>query len=181
MEVNLLSWFVIVTGAGQCAADAINAATPSKPLARVCLHVPGEIAWDDCQCGSFQQTATRWLYSDNARTETVFNGDDNICEPAYVGLEVVAEVLRCVTQPDTNAGSLSPACPDLLTDSMQWHRDAGAMRRGIVCCLEALRGTEPQQIAGYQITTPGNSAGPQGMCVGSRLTYRIWLPNCDCV
>jgi hypothetical protein len=174
MLVTNLSYYVIVTGVGQCAVDAINATGPE--LARVCLHVPGDIAWDDCQCGSFTQSAGPWLWSENGRAETTLAGDDNLCAPAYLGLQVTAVVLRCVTQ--LSGGDLAPPCPPLALDSQQWHKDAFALRRGILCCLEALRvaGT----IQSYQITSH-TAAGPQGMCVGSQLVYRIWLPNCDCI
>lgn len=176
MAVELLGYYVIVTGVGQCAVDAINAATPSPALARVCLHVPGQIAWDDCQCGSFTQTAGPWGWSETGRNESPWIGDDNICSPpGYLGLTVTAEVLRCVTGPSET--SLSPSCEALAEDSRQWHRDAMAMRRGIACCLEEMRAS--QQLSTYQILSHA-PAGPQGGCVGSTLTYRIWLPNCDC-
>lgn len=176
MIIIPLSYYNIVTGAGQCAVDAINA-TPAGPLARVCLHVPGEIAWDDCQCGSFTQTAGAWLWSDNARTPVPYIGDENNgCGPKYLGLDVTAMVLRCVAQPRNE--ELSPSCTALNADSRQWHYDAFALRRGIVCCLRAMltAGT----VEAFEITAQ-TPAGPQGMCTGSQLTYRVWLPNCDCV
>lgn len=176
MEILPLSYYAIVTGAGQCAADAINA-NGGPALARVCLHVPGQIAWDNCACGSFQQTAVRWFYSEDGRTDGgIYVGDDNICSPAYLGLEIQAEVLRCVNQPVE--GTVAPTCAALALDSQQWHRDAMAMRRGILCCLQTMRDND--QLSAFTITNPGTAVGPQGMCAGSSLTYRIFLPNCDC-
>lgn len=176
MIITLPFEYVVITGVGQCAVDAINANSPDNLLNRVCLHVPGQIAWDDCQCGSFTQTAGPWLWSENGRTPTELFGDENHCRTAFTGIAVTAEVLRCVPGVDDDGNS--PSCEALAFASQQLHADAVAMRRGIVCCLENMR--VAGEIEAWGVVSH-NAIGPEGGCAGSQLVYRFWLPNCDCL
>lgn len=172
-----LSHYVIVTGVGMCVVDAL-ASTPAGTPGRICLHVPGEIAWDECECGSFTQTVNSWLWSDNSTTTIPeYRDSQNNCGPFYIGVDVTAVVLRCAPQPDTDNGQIAPTCEALDQAAQQWHHDAQAMRSAIACCLRDL--LTANTIEGWQITNHV-SVGPQGMCVGSQINYRFWLPNCDC-
>lgn len=170
-----LAFYNLVTQVGQCAVDRIAELTPTPELSRVCLLVPGDIAWDDCQCGSFTQTAGPWLWSNNGRVTTGYIGDANNCGPHYLGIEVTAEVLRCVAQPVGDA--LAPTCEALLLDRQQLDTDAAAIRNGIICCLQTLLADEGIESFEIMSHTP---IGPQGGCVGSQVKYRIWLGNCEC-
>lgn len=174
MVVVALSNYIVVTGVGQCAVDEITA-TGAGALTRVCLHVPGEIAWDDCACGSFQQTVTTFLWSDNATGPIPeYRDDQSYCGPNFIGVEVAAEVLRCI--PGVTNEADAPDCDDLAAASRDWHLDAYAMRNGIVCCLREM--LTARTIEGWSIVSH-TPLGPLGGCGGSRLTYRFWLPNCD--
>lgn len=170
--------FTIVTGCGQAAVDELTATDAGAP-ARVCLAVPGDIAWDSCgpeACqGQFAQTMTRWPYSNNNRDEASFFGDYNLCGPDYVGVDVTASILRCVPGPDDNGDP--PTCAQLQAAALILLLDEEAVRTGITCCLRER--LDSNQIFGFQIF-PSVSQGPQGMCAGSTLNYRFWLPNCGC-
>lgn len=157
------------TGTTGCCEDQQGGGFVYYPI------VPGEIAWDNCQCGLFTQSAGQTLWSDNSRDPIQLSDAQNNCGPYYVGMDITALILRCAPQPVGEA--LAPTPDALAAASQIWHADAAAIRRGVVCCLEAM--LEANTIEGFQIigVTP---QGPQGACVGSQLTYRVWLPNCDC-
>lgn len=175
MIIVPLSYYSIVTGIGQCAVTEISA-TPAGAPGRVCLHVPGEIAWDECDCGSFTQSAGVLIPSDNSRDQIPVIGDaNNGCGPRYLGIEVTALVLRCAPSP--LGDNLAPTCTALDTASRQWHYDAFAMRHGIICCLQTL--LTAGSIESFTVVSHV-PVGPQGGCVGSQLVYRFWLENCGC-
>lgn len=171
-----LAFYTIVTGIGECVMTELATTTAGTPD-RYCPHVPGEIAWDDCECGSFTQSAGPFQWSDDARTPLQYFDSYNNCGPFYTGLEVTALVLRCAPGPGADGDGLAPTCGALSISAQGWHEDAAAVRRGVICCLKTL--LDADDIEGWQVVSQ-TSQGPQGGCVGSQLVYRFWLPNCDC-
>jgi hypothetical protein len=179
MTVSLpLAFYSVVTGVAECVrTELVEVYGGSLPEGfRFCAVVPGEMAWDNCECGSFTQSGGNWLWSDNAETPLSQLADNqNNCGPYYLGLEVNALVLRCA--PTAPEGQLAPDCDTLQAAAVDWNQDAVALRRAILCCLRDMLAANT--IEGFQITGH-TSQGPAGACVGSQLTYRFWLPNCEC-
>ena len=180
MHTLPLSFYTVVTGVGQCVLDELG-----EPGTLGCCeeqdgggfryfpHVPGDIAWDECQCGSFTQSSGPFLYSNDGREPAPFFGDAN-CGPFFIGVDVTALILRCA--PSVTEAGASPDPGDLAAASRQWHEDAAALRQAVVCCLREL--LDAGSIDNWQIVSQGPQ-GPQGGCVGSQLVYRVWLPYCE--
>lgn len=172
-----LAFYTVVTGVAECVRTSlVEEYGPLPEGYRFCPVVPGEIAWDDCECGSFTQSGSSWLWSNNAVTPLDNLSDSqNNCGPFYLGLDVTALALRCAPQPAE--GELAPTCEAQQDASIVWNRDAVALRRGVLCCLRNM--LDANTIEGFQIMSH-TAVGPNGACVGSQLVYRIWLPNCEC-
>lgn len=166
--------YVIVTGCAE-AVRAEFVELGDEP-ARFCPIVPGDIAWDECCNGQFAQTITRpAIYSQNGRDEQSFIGDLNFCGPFYIGFEVQASILRCA--PTQSSTGKPPLCDALSASALKVQLDAARVRGGIICCLKERLAND--LISSFRIVSQVPQ-GPEGGCVGSVLTYQVWLPNCDC-
>lgn len=175
-----LAFYTVITGAAECVREELDIETNPccegvESAFRFVAFSPGEIAWDNCECGSFTQSAGPTLYSDDGRTPISLFDRQNNCGPFYVGVDVTAIILRCAPGVDSNGNP--PTAAQLDAAAQLWSTDSDAIRRGITCCLKNL--LEEDEIEGYQIMSQ-TPVGPAGGCVGSQLVYRIWLLNCDC-
>lgn len=166
--------FAVVTGVGMCVVDDLDRTEWGSPD-RICLAVPGEIAWDDCQCGQFAQTITQDVPSENFPIAAT-DRRTTACGPQHLVVSVTASLVRCVTGINRRDGK-PPTCDELLRDARRLEDDRTALRLGVTCCLRALRDA-------YTITefTVGaaTTVGPQGGCVGVELTYQFGLRNVCC-
>lgn len=166
--------FTVVTGVGMCAVEELDRTEWGRPD-RVCLLVPGEIAWDDCQCGQFAQTITQDVPSESfpiAATDRRVTA----CGPAHLVVNVTASLARCVPGPNPRNGE-PPTCEQLLTAARRLEDDRTALRLGIACCLRTLRNANviTDFTMGAAITQ-----GPQGGCVAVELSYQFGLRNVCC-
>jgi hypothetical protein len=155
---------VIVTGVGQCVYDALDV----KPH-RVCLMVPGEIAWDECECGMLTQTVERVTPGTNFPIENE-NEPFHKCGPPLVIVSVQVVVARCVQIPNDNGHP--PKCSALQHDALQLERDRFYMIEAVTCCLQDMY--ENTDITAYSIGS-AVSVGPGGMCAGVQMGYRFGL------
>ena len=172
--IEALTASVIVTGVGMCVIDELEATPESGGVPakmRVCLLVPGNIAWDSCECGQFAQT----IQSDYPTLNFPADASDQIlgiggCVVGPLAIQVLASITRCV--PTLDASGNPPTCAKLRAAALVMQGDAYALRRGITCCLETLR--KNRTITKYVVGRV-NYVGPEGACAGVELVYRFEL------
>lgn len=166
---------VIVTGVGQCVVDELLATPESggvPPKMRVCLLVPGNIAWDGCECGQFAQT----IQTDYPTEQFPADASEHVigmggCGGRPLVYQVLASITRCVPGMTGNPPT-SPTCDKLLAAALVQQGDAFALRRAVECCLSQLR--DDYVIAKYVVGRV-NYVGPDGNCGGVELTYKFEL------
>lgn len=165
--------FIVVTGVGQCVVDELAGTDAGSP-ARQCLAVPGEIAWDNCECGQFAQTITTDTPSKSFPTSAE-NESFERCGPPLLVMSVTASTTRCVPGVDDNGHP--PSCAALLDAARVLETDREAMRRAITCCLRDLY--RANRITNYAVGV-GTSVGPLGGCAGVNMTYRFGVNYTCC-
>lgn len=160
----------IVTGVGMCIIDELENTPESGGVTdrmRLCLLVPGAIAWDSCDCGQLALSIQRSYPSTTFPAES---SDDTTrtCAPGTIAYEVLASITRCVPGPDS--GGRPPTCDKLLAAALQLEGDAFALRRGIVCCLVGYK--RDQLILAWR-TGSVNRVGPEGNCAGVEMSFKF--------
>lgn len=163
----------IVTGIGQCIIDELNdtpesGGVPAKM--RVCLLVPGNIAWDGCDCGQLAQTIVSDYHSERFPADSSQEQIQSCGEALAV--QVLVSILRCVPGMSTGMPPQYPTCAKLLDAALIMQGDAFAVRTGVECCLLDLKAT--QRIFDFRVG-PTTYVGPEGGCAGSELTYWFQL------
>lgn len=164
MITGTARWYTL----GSRLVDKAYAGLTSKPKRKG--MVPGEIAWDACDCdGLLAVTVPRVFYSENfpEEAETIVGVR---CQAPYEVAEFTISVLRCAPQPsgaDTASlvADLDAAAGLLLQDTTEV-MDAIAKA---LCVMH-----DADDIADYLIN-PAESAGPEGACVGFTLRVLISL------
>lgn len=162
--------------AGLTASPVVSGSVPS----RVCV-VPGEVAWDACDCASGGQLAvsiTRVYPSVNFPTEAGFTALESRsdCPPPWRVAEIIVSVLRCAPSPQENA--VAPSCDALDATARLVDADATVTWAAVSC-----RVTELERSGGIGdfIVRASTFVGPQGACVGSELRVLVALPaGCPC-
>lgn len=137
---------------------------------RICLIVPGNIAWDGCECGQFAQSITTDYFSNRFPIDSSQEIIQSCVEP--LAYQVTASLLRCI--PGITAGNPPkyPTCAALQASALELQADAFALRKGVTCCLMDLK--ESYQIADFRVGQAVR-VGPDGGCGGSELTYWFQL------
>lgn len=143
-------------------------------LDRFCRLVPGDIAWDQCDCGLFAQTITS-TYPSNTFPTSAADTPYDACGPLLIVYAVTAELVRCA--PTVDDEGTAPTCTELETAARTLECDRQALRLGVVCALTDLRDTD--RIIEFTVGDAATS-GPQGGCVGVSLAYRIAVSNVCC-
>lgn len=133
-------------------------------------QVPGEIAWDDCNCdGILAVTTPRVFLSENFPEEA--EGTVGVrCQAPYEVGEFTVSVIRCAPTPDGQemappAADLDAAAGLLLQDTAETMDAVSAL----MCQLK-----DSDTISDYLIS-PAESAGPEGACVGFTLRVLVSL------
>lgn len=137
---------------------------------RVCV-VPGQIAWDDCECGQLAGTINQWFFSnDFPASSSPGVLTVSACQAAWVVADMGISILRCA--PGPIGDDLAPTC-ERLDEAAQTHIiDAHTVRNTVACLLQDMKNDD--RIVDYGIS--GQVAtGPAGMCVGSELTFLVSL------
>jgi hypothetical protein len=156
-----------------CIRDRLALTTAGVPTSmRVCV-VPGQIAWDTCQCGQLDITTTRIFYSRQFPQEAT--GAESNCTLPYIVAEVTVSVLRCAPTVDDNGNE--PTCDELDAAAETWLDDANAVRDAVACCLAAL--VTAGSVSAYSLNEQV-PVGPEGMCVGSEYRVGVGLLNACC-
>jgi len=174
--IESLTAAVIVTGIGMCVVEELentpeSGGVPDKM--RVCLLVPGNIAWDGCDCGQFAQTIQddypTLIFPADASEQVIGVGGCNSRPLVYT---VLASIIRCVPGMTNTTPPRSPTCDALRAAAIIMQADAFALRRAVECCLTTLQ--DSYQIAKFSVGR-AMRVGPEGNCAGVELTYKFEL------
>lgn len=164
----------IMDGVLACAYEALDH-TGALAIARVC-PVPGDIAWDDCECGQLVISENRRYGSRAFALETP--DYDAECGEPVLTVDFTISITRCLPGPDDNGNP--PSCEALSTAAHQLMRDKRVLRSAVMCCLTNLYDLHTSPLLGFIIQAQ-ESIGPQGMCGGSELNFLVGFPNgCGC-
>lgn len=166
---------IVVTGVGVCVVEKLIQTPESggvPPKMRVCLLVPGNIAWDSCDCGQFAQTIQRDYPSVSfpADASELVIGAGGGCSSRPIVYQVLASITRCVPGPQQSGAP--PRCDALQASAAIMAADAYVLRTAVECCLEDMQ--DANEIEKFVV---GNVTyvGPEGNCAGVELTYRFEL------
>lgn len=177
MTVSAWSFAIVVTGAAKAALAAM-AATPEAgildPLAvRFCPLVPGNIAWDACDCAgqlafTIQRIVPAVVYPQDASGIPNLGG----CQPPILFAECLVGWNRCV--PGLQNDGTAPTPDQLMASAFLFQGAAYGMRTGIESFLcEEKRN---YRIRDFRIGTE-IFPGPDGNCASVELPFSFALTN----
>lgn len=153
---------------GHVLLDALEtdlAASLGGPVQRASM-VPGEIAWDECDCGLLAISARRWWLSDDFPegqfAQSIIRSSP--CNLPWLVGELRVQVIRCAPNPEGNMISVPPADLDAAAEILI--SDAHVVINTTTETLCDLKETD--QIIDYTIGEV-DTQGPNGGCVGSEL------------
>lgn len=138
---------------------------------RACV-VPGLIAWDECDCGLLAGTITQQFYTDNFPQPNTGAATSIPCQSSFIAAEMMISLIRCAPNPHGN--QLAPPCAELDAAAQIWTVDAHILQQTVFCTLEEMR--DNNDIVEYLVSNLV-SAGPEGGCVGSDITFTVGLDN----
>ncbi|WP_119580442.1 hypothetical protein [Streptomyces europaeiscabiei] len=133
--------------------------------------VPGQIAWDECDCGLLAVSVARIFLTETFPDELsrrVGNG----CDAPWEVAEVVIQVIRCV--PGADGQALAPTVAELDASAQEVLRDAYEMLEAVsvkLCQMNAAR-----EISDFMLR-PLTAQGPTGVCGGNELRAYVSLPR----
>lgn len=163
MITGAARWYTV----GSRIVAAVRDGLSSKP-GRAGL-VPGEIAWDSCDCGGMLAVSLSRLYLSEVfpeESETV----SGACQPPYEVGQYTVAVVRCAPNPD--GVEAFPPADELDTAAGLLLQDATEMLDSVAALLCRMR--EDDEVLDY-LVTPVEPVGPEGGCVGVNLTVRVCL------
>lgn len=163
---------IIVTGAGQSVVDELS--DRGYPVDRACLMVPGDIAWDECDCGQLAQTVTA-ITPSNTFPQVATDSGITPCGPNQLIVAVTLSLVRCVVGPDDSGHA--PSCASLLGGALQIERDRFIARTELRCYLKNLYDTH--LLTGFTVGAAA-TVGPNGLCAGIEIGYSFGLVNAGC-
>lgn len=173
--IEPLTAAVIITGVGMCVVEDLQATPQSggvPPNMRVCLLVPGNIAWDACDCGQFAQSVQfdypTLTFPADASEQVLGAGAG--CNERPIVYQVLASIIRCV--PGMTADKKPPSCGKLQTAAAIMLADGYVLRSAIECCLNDL---QSNQLIEKFVVGRVSYVGPEGNCAGVELTYKFEL------
>lgn len=151
----------------ECVRAAVEPVT-GVPLGRVCV-VPGDIAFDGCDCDGALYASWRTSY-DSAAFPAPQEAPRNCGAPYAVG-QIGLALARCV--PVVDERGYPPTCAELADAARLHAREAYWMRRAALECLCSMRrsGVIAEYLIGAQVPV-----GPQGGCAGIAMDVTIgWI------
>lgn len=155
------------------ALDAALVGSISGRPERACV-VPGEIAWDECDCGMLAVSPRRWFLSSSFPEAAEDSGAARIgpCSHAWIVGELDVEIVRCAPSPTGTA--LSVPCAQLDAAAQQLVSDAYFVLNGTIELLCAMK--EDNEIVDY-VLADQETIGPTGGCVGVGLRVQVAVPR----
>ncbi len=134
--------------------------------ARACI-VPGEVAWEECDCDGQLTLALQRLYaSDEFPRASGPSGGTYPCDAAWLVCENIVTLIRCAPLPQ---GSETHVDCNVLDDvGKSIIQDAVVLYSTITCTLASLK--DAQDIMDYNVSD-GLVLGPEGGCVGTQVIF----------
>lgn len=133
-------------------------------------QVPGDIAWDDCNCDGILAVTVPRIYLSERFPEETEGPVGARCQAPYEVAEFTVSVIRCVPQPQGQ--KLSPPAAELDTAAGLLLQDAAESMDALAALMCQMR--DADDISDYLIT-PAESAGPEGACAGFTLRVLVSL------
>lgn len=165
----------LVADASEAILDCVVASldeSPAQSPARAYISV-GEPAWDDCCDG---QVAVWWSLVYPSSTFPDSDTRPVQCPSPITAIEFQVEIVRCAPGPDQNG--VGPSVEALMESARLTDLDARAVWLGVMCCLR----THKEHPDNWSSIVAGQvPVGPEGGCVGSRLTFTVGvIDGCGC-
>ena len=155
-----------------CALPAVN--LPDVPIHRHGI-VPGEIVWDDCQCGQLVISENRRYTSNAFPLEDISNVPE--CGNGWLVVDFTLSLTRCV--PVGQNGN-PPKPEQLQAAAERLMTDKALIRAAVDCCLNTMYDDHESDVAGFQVGAQ-ETVGPQGGCAGSETQILVGFLNpCGC-
>lgn len=168
------SMFTIATTILECVNDRIVVTGGLPEFERVCV-VPGEIAWDACDCGQLTINNPS-QFSSNIFPTPIPGGDQTQCGAPVIASTFNITALRC--SPSSDRSGHPPTCSQLQNAAELLYKDKYYMRAAAICCLAELQRTHVIEM--YTVGTVIET-GPRGGCVGAEMPFTVGLiNNCPC-
>jgi hypothetical protein len=146
---------------------ALDASPAGRPE-RACV-VPGDIAWDGCDCGALVASARQWILSDTFPDVAGFTGVQvTPCVMPWLVGTIEVQIIRCAPSP--NGDVLEVPCVKLDAAAEVLVADAWLTLDTTLQVLCELKGDE--EIVDY-VLEPQTTIGPAGGCVGTTLSAQI--------
>lgn len=158
--------YVNVTGIAMCISNRLASTTGGVP-SRVCIY-PGDVAWDECECGMLALTTRRIFGSQTFPIEGIPGVGISNCGLPWMVAELEITMLRCV--PSIQQGKRPPSCEQLGNATKIMYEDAFAVWQGTLCCLAEMK--EQNFLAEYALAAQ-TFTGPQGLCAGSTMSINM--------
>jgi len=136
--------------------------------ARVCL-VPGQLAWDNCECGLIAVELVGTGFSRGGQDSSVETEDG--CNGLATATYRVT-VLRCA--PGVGAAGSAPTCAELDAAAKIFYDDVDALLRGVSIAMRDMYDTDIIKTYWFNGTSP---TGPDGRCVGSTEEVTVGVTN----
>lgn len=171
-----LTPFEVAQAVVDCVYDAVEHVAPNA-INRKGV-VPGDIAWDDCQCGQLVISENRRFPSRNFPLEEVDHTAD--CGEPWLIVEYTLSLTRCV--PGTTANAKSPTVASLSAAAELLSDDMSRARKAVMCCLTNLYDElgMGDRIEAFELGMQ-NTVGPEGDCAGHELLFWVgWTQDCGC-
>lgn len=169
-----LSFFTIATTVLECVRERIEDVANLPGFDRVCV-VPGEVAWDACDCGQLTINNPS-QFSSNSFPSPILGGDQTQCGAPLIASTFTVTALRCA--PSSSKNGHPPTCAALSDAAELLYQDKYYMRAAIICCLAELQRTHV--LEQYTVGTV-TEVGPRGGCVGAEMSFTVGLINdCPC-
>jgi hypothetical protein len=151
------------------ALNDVLASTPPGKAKRACV-VPGNFAWDECECNTLAVVVRRWFLSDDFPTGAFGRGQirSTPCNLPWLVGELGVIVLRCAPQPQGQ--DLAPTCAKLSDAANVYVGDAYTVLTETINVMCDWVATD--RVVDY-VLGDQEARGPEGMCVGTELTVSV--------
>lgn len=133
-------------------------------LNRVCV-VPGQIAWDECECGQLVVSLYRMWWSNDFPEEAT---SETHCNESLLCGQFTFAYQTCAPNPIGNA--IAPTCEALDTSAQTVMAAAWQMFTTLTCETQAL--ADNYQIMGRKLNSI-YPKGPDGGCVGAEVQVSV--------
>lgn len=157
-------WYVLGQGLVQATRDALSASVER------CGMVPGEIVWDDCNCGGVLMVSLPRMYRSEIFPEESEAPVGVSCHAPYEVAEYAVSVARCAPVPQGQDTSV-PAS-DLDTTAGLLAQDMTESMAGL---HRYLCGLQRDDTLDHFMVGPAETVGPEGDCVAFTLRVRVGL------